>query len=280
MSQAPMNIYPDEAMIREGSCALPSHEAGRRWGSLGISGHTKLALSCLAETLWPTRCIVCGRPGQVLCEPCMRNLDYIDQWMACPRCGAPFGRVQCTECNSFAQRSMPQWHLPDGKLPFTQCVSAVHFDVNSAHIVRGYKDAGEQRLAEFMAFSMACAVPPGWLMPDTCLSYIPASRKALSRRGFDHVDVLQQHLQRLLGLPGYQLLAAGRVHDQRGLGRSQRFDNMRGCFYPLQYAFVPSSRVILVDDVFTTGATLMSAAETLLDLGFYEVRCLTFARVY
>ena len=59
----------------------------------------RLTSEALLETLWPTRCAVCDTPGEVLCAPCSLNLSHIDWWRACPRCGAPFGRVQCSECN-------------------------------------------------------------------------------------------------------------------------------------------------------------------------------------
>ena len=62
--------------------------------------YLQAAGSCAAELLWPTYCAACGAPGSVLCGQCRRSLAYIDWWRACPRCGAPFGRIQCTECNA------------------------------------------------------------------------------------------------------------------------------------------------------------------------------------
>ena len=268
-------------MIRDGSCRMRQDGAAGRWASSRLARYAGLAAGCLAESLWPTRCVGCNAAGEVLCAGCRSALSYVDQWMACPVCGAPFGRIQCTECNSYSRRCMPEWNLGRGALPFAQCVSAVRFDDLSARIVRGYKDAGEQRLARFMAFSMACALPPAWLAPDACVARIPSTRAAVSRRGFDHAQILQEHLAALLGLPARTLLEPGRVRDQRGLGRFERFANMRGCFRPLaQPGCSCTGSVILADDVYTTGATLMSAAETLLEQGFREVRCVTFSRVY
>lgn len=51
------------------------------------------AAEALAETVWPTRCAVCDAPGEPLCEHCRTALRYVDWWRACPRCGAPFGRL-------------------------------------------------------------------------------------------------------------------------------------------------------------------------------------------
>ena len=64
------------------------------------------AAECAAEVLWPTRCALCDRPGSVLCPQCESSLHFIDAWQACPRCGAPFGRAVCTECNPVALKRM------------------------------------------------------------------------------------------------------------------------------------------------------------------------------
>ena len=113
------------------------------------------AAVCLAETVWPTRCVICERLGSVLCERCRRALPYIDQWMACPRCGAPYGMRQCTECNRLSLRD-----TGFDDLPFEAGVSAAVFSSAVARIVRTHKDGGERRLARDMAYAMACAIPP------------------------------------------------------------------------------------------------------------------------
>ncbi|MBQ1559106.1 MAG: hypothetical protein IIZ69_13600, partial [Pseudomonas sp.] len=52
------------------------------------------------ELLWPTRCVVCDLPGELLCERCRSRLPWIEQRFACPVCGAPFGELTCTECKA------------------------------------------------------------------------------------------------------------------------------------------------------------------------------------
>ena len=53
----------------------------------------------LAEALWPTRCVGCDQPGTLLCDRCRAELPWIEQRLACPVCGAPFGFLTCTECD-------------------------------------------------------------------------------------------------------------------------------------------------------------------------------------
>lgn len=232
------------------------------------------AAEAIAETLWPTRCAVCDTPGEVLCASCSLELQHIDWWRACPRCGAPFGRVQCSECNDVMLAASGR-----GEPPFDACASAVAFDDGAARIVRTWKDAGERRLAEAMAGLMAPMVPPSWRSERPIVVPVPATAAAVRRRGFDHGDELARATASLLGLDAAPLLAPPHARDQRALARRGRLANMEGRFIPLPGASAPPS-VIVVDDVYTTGATLFAASDAVRAAGARTVRCLTFARVW
>lgn len=230
------------------------------------------------ETLWPTRCAVCDSPGSVLCDRCRRSLPFIDYWRACSRCGAPFGSVLCTECNPVMLGSLGR-----ESLPYSTCRSAIEYGSEAARIVAAYKDRGERRLAEAMASIMAPLVSPEWLHRTgggpTVATFVPATRAALGRRGFDHAELLARTTAERLGIGVEPLLARPQSLDQRALGRKDRARNMIGRFSPLPRAHA-RSRVLLIDDVCTTGSTLADAADALVALGCGEVRCLTFARVW
>ena len=241
----------------------------------GVNAYTQAAALALAETLWPSRCAVCGRLGAVLCDGCRNALGYVDLWLACPRCGAPWGLNQCTECCALSLEETGY-----DRLPFQGCVCAVRFDDASASIVRLHKDGGERRLAGEMALAMACAIPPEWL-EAAVVTYVPATNAARRRRGFDHGQAIGQALGRVLGLPCMALLEAPRSHDQRELSRQERFKDLSGAFSPTRKALSAApSRAILADDVMTTGATMCAAARTLRRAGVGSVRAVGFARVY
>ncbi|NPD32829.1 ComF family protein [Eggerthellaceae bacterium zg-997] len=233
--------------------------------ALRAAGH----LAC--EVTWPTRCCVCERAGCALCASCEGSLPYLDRWTACPTCGAAFGAVQCTEC-------CPQRLAALGReaLPFAGCASAVRFDARTGRIVRVYKDLGEQRLALDMARLMARAAPPEWRAD--AIAFVPASREALTRRGFDHAELLACALSSLMKLPVCAALDRPRAHDQRKLGRAARVSNLASALRAHPSACQGRS-LLLADDVMTTGSTLCAAADTLLEAGAGTVRALTFARV-
>jgi predicted amidophosphoribosyltransferase len=215
----------------------------------------------------------------VLCARCRRALAFIDQWRACPRCGAPWGWLECTECNALSMGGTG-YERP----PFDGCVSSVLFDEAAARIVRLNKDAGERRLAEWMAYFIVSALPPEWVR-GSCVTYVPDSAKARVRRGYDHGRELGSATARLLGVPLVDALGEPCAHDQRALGRSDRFANMAEA---LALSPNPAARirlglfdaVIVVDDVFTTGATLYSASQALRVDADRRIWAATFARVY
>ena len=217
------------------------------------------AAEALAETVWPTRCAICDAPGHVLCDSCRMALAYVDWWRACPRCGAPFGRLQCCECNEVMLAAQGRTQPA-----FDGMAAAVSFEEGAARIVRTWKDAGERRLASEMARLMLPQVPPAWLAGATATP-IPASAAARRRRGFDHGRELEA-------------LARPRTFDQRALGRRGRIRNLQGRFQTLPGATVPA-RILLIDDVCTTGSTMNAACDALRAAGAVELHCLVFARV-
>ena len=271
----PIDIAPAEQ--------APEHAASApRWRLARVADLAELAEAygsevseAIAETLWPTRCAVCDEPGEVLCEKCRLGLPYLDWWRACPRCGAPFGRVQCTECNAIVMGARGL-----DEPPYAGCASAAVFDdETTGRVVRTWKDAGERRLGAVMADAMAQAIPPAWRRRCRVVAPVPATTRALRRRGFDHALELAQGISERLEMPCAELLARPRSVDQRKLSGSQRLENMAGRFRALPGANVAPA-VLLVDDVYTTGATLFAATDALRAAGAEEVYCLTFARVF
>ena len=257
-----------------------------------LAAFGRLARDAVLETLWPTRCCVCDLPGDVLCAECERGLAWLDLWQTCPACGAPYGRLECTECAEVVLRALGR-----SSFPFDSCRSAVLLDATAHRIVLAWKDGGEARLGGVMARLMADTMPRSWFQrgaaaartaqdaPQAVL-YVPATRAAVARRGFDHVEELAGHLSALLGLPCWTPLARPRAKDQRGLSRRERARNSSGAFsigreHAAEGALSPlPQRVLLVDDVFTTGSTLSAATDALKAAGVETVHCATFARAF
>lgn len=264
--QGQMRLFdePNAAHARD-AAAVQTARAG--WRALG-----RLAREMVSETLYPTRCAICDRPGAVLCTACETALPYIDACTACPRCGAPFGIVQCSECTRVL---MEPFGYEDP--PYDEMASALMLTEAVRRVVTVYKDKNERSLARPMAQIMARYLPPRWTYHTPAVTFVPATVAARRRRGFDHGERLARELSFICELDFAPLLVAGRRDDQRRLGRSGRIGNMRHSLTVMARASVPAA-VIVVDDVCTTGATLFAATEALRSGGAETVYCLTFAR--
>ena len=227
------------------------------------------------ELIWPTRCVGCEKLGVLLCKDCQQELRYIDQGSACARCGTPFGRLVCTECTPVYEAV---------KLSFTQARCVLDFTELSRNIIVTYKDKGEQRLSALLAHMLAQVIPLEWKLWADVLTWIPADEEAVRRRGFDHMALIAVSLAEQSGLKTRPLLIKHSRKDQRSLGRNERKQNMRSIFSlnpeGLKVGSLQAERIILIDDVYTTGATLDAAAHTLLSAGAKEIRVVTVCRVW
>ncbi len=235
-----------------------------------LTAYPRAILDVIAETIWPTQCCCCNAPGQLLCESCAQKLPFIDTYKACPRCGAANGCVQCCECNPIMLAS----HERD-VLPYDQMASVVALNDDSHRMITTYKDAGERRLAPLIAEMMARYVPPAWR--GTTITYIPASKAAIRRRGFDHAELLADCLAEQLHTQAQCLLIRPHTLDQRKLSRQERISNMGRSFDVADQVCIPH-KLIVIDDVCTTGATLYAAADALRAGGACKLFGLTFAR--
>ncbi len=218
----------------------------------------------LRELLWPTRCAGCDLPGSLLCETCRESLALVDPETACPRCGAPHGWLVCTEC----------WN---SEFPFVDAVSAGLLQPPLSRMVVLHKDSHERRLAGVMAELLVVPVREREWKPDVVCG-VPASRAAISRRGFDHGAALAQALACRMDRPYEKLLTREKVLDQRGLGRDDRAANALDSFALSGQTM--GRDILVVDDVFTTGATLSGAAAVLMAAGASRVRVAAVARVW
>jgi predicted amidophosphoribosyltransferase len=211
------------------------------------------------DLLLPQRCVVCSRTGEQLCGPCRTGIGTIGPPL-CERCGLPtvwpVGR--CRDC---AGR----------RLAFASARSAVRYDNPVRAIVGAWKERGLRRLAAVAAELVleAIAAPAG------VVTYVAPDPDRGLLRGHHPPRALAEALARAWELPVDDLLRRRAGTRQRGLSRAERRRNVRGAFTATR----SPARVVLVDDVYTSGATVGAAASALRRAGAREVRVVTFARV-
>lgn len=215
----------------------------------------------MLDLLLPQRCLGCSRNGPQVCAACADGLQRLREPM-CARCGRPtaWPVARCSECGG-------------RRLAFARARAAVAYDEPVRRIVAAWKERGLRRLAPWAAGVVVDVVP----RPDAdVLSFVPADRDRKLKRGHHAAEALARELANRWNLPAAQLLERTRpARRQRGLDQAERRRNVRGAF--VASASVPRS-IVLIDDVYTTGATANAAASALRGAGTRSVQVVTFAR--
>lgn len=227
------------------------------------------------EALSPTRCASCERLGELICERCLNEMRPIDPRTACVRCGAPFGDMLCTECDS-------------AEGPVARCLAATVFEGPPSRIIRAYKDGGERRLAPLIAALMLDAAEHAELTaPDryggilSCadaVTFVPVTAEAYRRRGFDHMEAASTWFATFADVPPLDALVKHGRSDQRKLGRAERLSQAGDLYEVVED--VRGMRLLVLDDVITTGATIGAVAAALRQAGAERVDALALARVW
>jgi ComF family protein len=212
--------------------------------------------------LLPQRCLVCGVGGAQLCLRCRSGLPRLEPPL-CERCGAPTAWPvrRCREC---AGR----------RLAFASARAAVAYEEDVRRLVAAWKEHGLRRLAD----DAAALVVERVQRPThaTLLAFVPAERGRRLERGHHPAERLARALARAWELPCEPVLARVRHPPrQRGLSLAERRRNVAGAFAAARRV---RGDVVLVDDVYTSGATVAAAASALRAAGASSVAVVTFAR--
>lgn len=229
----------------------------------------RLAASLGPAEKWflPGECLQChsavGPDDPLICAPCQSRWRRLPE-PQCPRCGQPVLNAPdvCRVCAAW----------PDGLM---RARSAVWLDANARGAVHLLKYAGWWRVADPMARLMARVDPP--LQPGILVP-IPLGSKRARARGYNQAEKLAIALGRHAGLAvdAGLLSRARETPSQTALAPEARRANIADAFECR--ALESRAHIVLVDDVFTTGATLVEAAVTLLEAGALTVDAVTFAR--
>jgi len=209
----------------------------------------------------PGRCLSCRAPGPPVCAGCRCRLTLLDG-PCCDRCGRPTERATdaCRECSG-------------RRLAFASARGAVVLAGPAHALVRAWKDRGLRAAADVAADLVLAVVapPPG----VAAVVPVPALPARAAWRGGDGALALAERLGRAWSLEVRRPLQRGGGRTQRGLDRVARRSNARGQFRAVDAVDGP---VLLIDDVYTTGATADVCARLLRRAGASRVDVVTFAR--
>jgi predicted amidophosphoribosyltransferase len=217
----------------------------------------------LLDILLPPRCVLCASPQEPLCPECLAGLPYL-AGPACARCGRP-AALPVDECRECGGR----------RLGFQRAAAAMAYEGGGRELVRHLKSGRRRALAGPAGATIATLLGAG---QSEVVCWVPGDWWRTIQRGCHPAELLAREAALRWGLPAVDLLEPARLRrPQRGLDTAARRRNVRGAFRVRPAVEVPAS-VALVDDVYTTGATLDACARALRDGGAAVVQGFTLAR--
>ncbi len=230
------------------------------------------ALAPLIDAVYPQRCPLCGAMlagYDGLCGACWGQLSFPGD-PACDLCATPISPEGPNRCESCMAE--PPRHRG--------IVAATCYDAVSRQLVLRLKHGRQTALAAMMARMIAARLPERNLA-SWALVPVPLHRWRLWRRGYNQSALLARELA---GLTGGTLMVDALIRHRRtpslgGLDRAERAQALQGAITAHPRRLLRDRRVMLVDDVLTSGATSQACVDALLAAGVREVRIACFARV-
>jgi ComF family protein len=247
-----------------------------------VRSHFRGICEALASLALPAPCRICARildTGSPIpfCHACMQALTQTLPEPLCAHCGRPIVSAAAAE-----GMSLPQCHLCRSQVyafDFARSFGAYTRRMSRAILLLKYGNVAP--LGGWFAQHLAGLIErqPHSFAADAVVP-VPLDRGRLRERGYNQAELIAKPLARMLGIPfrSYLLLRTRPRPNQLRLTRRERWETVRGAYATHKTAQVDKLRVILVDDVFTTGATLDACSRALKGAGAARVVGLTVAR--
>lgn len=210
-------------------------------------------LDTVLDLFFPTKCVFCHKltqAGETVCKACAKNLPF-----------AP---------KELQQQSFP--HIP-------VCVSPLFYEGVVRESLLRYKFSGASCYAKTYGDFLRKCIDENGISCDI-ITWVPLSRLRLRKRGYDQARLLAQELAIRSGIPCLRLLKKTRNTSAQSLsgGAANRKQNISRAYAALDQKSIKGKKILLVDDIVTTGSTLTECARILSGAGASSVSAVTLAR--
>ena len=207
----------------------------------------------LVELLAPAQCVECGRDGQIMCWECAQT-HVLARAAECPWCRlhSPAGAT-CESCSPLT--------------PLSGATVAAYYDGPVKELIWQLKFKRLRSAADASGDMIVAALPSPVDMD--AVTSVPITAGRYRERGYNQSELVARRVAARLALPYSPLLGRTTASHQVGLTRRDRLEQVQGAFYARRRA--DGFRVLVVDDVITTGATLSECAGVLAGVGAESV---------
>jgi len=225
-------------------------------------------------------------PSSIYCVSCRSIIDKSRPYALCDKCMGEFrwanGRT-CEKCGKILQENYAHDICVDCRESAHQFVkgyTCVQYGLHEKELLLAFKYGGQAFIGEKIAEVMADRLKPENLKTDLIIP-VPMFRRKQRERGYNQAEILAKCLSKKLGLPCAckLLLRVENTPAMSGLSSAERRLNIEHAFCVAKSAEdeITGRRILLVDDIYTTGSTASACAQALMEQGACEVRVITFA---
>lgn len=245
---------------------------GKRWASIGEYLGSLWQASLELAFPQPALCLVCGKKlakGVLvqLCQACLEQLPLVGESL-CQSCGRPSNRGYCFDCNRT-------------KHFFLRNRAVGIYSGSLKEQIREFKYHYNRRLCIGLGQVMGLVARQRcWIPKDAYLVAVPLHKERLEERGYNQAELLIQGIEQVLPVPVLRqdcVIRRAATGASSNLGPRARRANLRGVFQVPRPSLLAGKVLCIIDDIYTTGATLDEMARTLLMAGAEAVYGLTLA---
>ncbi len=243
------------------------------WTVMMVIAKLKDAARTLLDIVYPEACLLCGREFPVgsrrrgpVCPECAERLRPLSG-RRCLVCGLPLVSEieRCLRCRGRV-------------FAFSSHRSLFEYRDEIRELLYYFKFRGRAGLADFFADIMLREKP--WGDSPEIITPVPSRAERVRRRGLAHVNLLAKRLSRMTGVPFVDCLKQKPGPAQKCLDVEERLANLQGriCLKHADVTAIRRKTVLLIDDIFTTGATVSECARVLMTNGAVTVSAVTVAQ--
>ncbi len=233
----------------------------------------KYALRKAISLIYPYKCILCGKTLPVsydepICPICKERIKFLEGEKLCKICGKPLSSDICEECER-------------GKNKFDFHRAVAVYEGNWREIIHQYKYHEKFYLFKFLGKYLFQVYRANKIFQESDF-IIPIPENYLDRikRGYHQTYLLARYIGKKTGKKVINeiLIKPKRIPSQTGLKAKERIKNVKGAYKVKSSKKIKDAKILLIDDVFTTGATINECSKKLKEKGAKEVYALTLAR--
>lgn len=236
-----------------------------------------MSQNTILDILYPRRCPVCGEitkpAGSLICPSCFRKLSFV-QPPVCKKCGKEVQDETVEYCRDCARHP----HT------FEYGIALLNYDETAKRSVAQVKYNNKREYLDFFGTALAVRFEKQIrAMNVDFLAPVPVHRSRLRKRGFNQAEVLADIMGRRLKIPvePAALVRFRKTQPQKELSAAERLKNLSGAV-KADRKLTEGKRILLVDDIYTTGSTMEACSRALAEAGaekvFFAVICMTGGR--